>query len=86
MNSVIVFVNIFAELLQVAIIIRIVFSWINVDKDSRIYQFIRDISEPILAPFQRIIPRLWMIDFSPIVALLALDLARGLLIQILLAF
>jgi len=36
-----------------------------------------------MAPIRRAMPRTGMIDFSPIVALLALDIIRALLIRIL---
>jgi|SRR5579884_625832 len=37
-----------------------------------ILNFLRDVSEPYLRPFRRVIPSVGMFDFSPIVAMLIL--------------
>lgn len=50
----------------------IIMSWIG-GRDSAIGQVLGRIVEPYLSPFRRIIPPLGMIDFSPIVALFALN-------------
>ena len=50
-------------------------SWVPNVRESFIGEFLGKMVEPYLAPFRRIVPPLGMIDFSPIVALLALWLA-----------
>ncbi|MCA9374369.1 YggT family protein [Candidatus Peregrinibacteria bacterium] len=77
------FVSIFFDLLSFAIIARILMSWISNGGSGQIQAFLRSVTEPILSPFRRAIPRLGMFDISPIVALFCLDLLRGLLINIL---
>ncbi|MGZ7443704.1 YggT family protein [Paenibacillus sp. TH7-28] len=57
------------------IIIYIFMSWVPNVRESFIGEFLGKLVEPYLAPFRRIVPPLGMIDFSPIVALLALWLA-----------
>jgi YggT family protein len=42
-----------------------------------------DITEPVLAPIRRIVPRLGMIDISVLVALLLLSFLKSLLLQVL---
>lgn len=76
------FVSIFFDLLSFAIIARILMSWIS-GGGGRIRVFLHSVTEPILGPFRRIIPRLGMFDISPIVALIVMDLVRGLIINIL---
>jgi len=52
------------------IIIRALLSWVNPDPYNPIVQFINAVTEPILAPFRRIIPAYNIgIDLSPILAL-----------------
>ncbi len=70
------------RLLEILLIIRILLSWINHDPNNAVIKFIYDITEPILAPFRRIIPPIAMIDFSPIVAFFALDIVKSLLITL----
>jgi len=56
-------------------------SWFNAQQTSVGNLFAR-ICEPYLEQFRRIIPPLGMIDISPIVALIVLQLARAGLHQI----
>ena len=69
------FVNLFFTVLDWLIIIRILLSWFpNIDPYNPLVMLLRQITDPILEPARRIIPPLGMIDFSPIVVLLVLDL------------
>jgi YggT family protein len=55
------------------IFIRIVFSW-GVSSVNSVMRFLLLLTEPVLAPFRRLIPPLGMFDISPIVVLLLLQL------------
>lgn len=48
-------------------------SWVPSMRENVVGQFIGKIAEPYLAFFRKFIPPLGMIDFSPIVALIALS-------------
>ena len=55
------------------IIIRALLSWVNPDPYNTIVQFLYKITEPMLAPFRRLVPAYSIgIDVSPIFALLAI--------------
>ncbi len=56
------------------IIISILMSWVPSARETKIGQIIERITEPYLSFFRKFIPPLGMIDISPIVALLALQL------------
>jgi YggT family protein len=58
--------------LIVAIIIRSLMSWFPVNRDNFLVNLLQTITEPILAPLRRIIPRLDAIDLSPMVAIILL--------------
>ena len=61
--------------LYVAILARIVVSWISPGRtDNTIVALIIQITEPILAPIRRMMPRTGAFDFSPMVALILLTL------------
>lgn len=79
-NFIILFINIFFNLLIIALFIRILLSWFRVAEDNFFVQILFNITNPILLPFQKIIPPMGMIDFSPIAAFIALEIVRGLLI------
>ena len=53
------------------IIIRALISWVNPDPSNMIVQFLYKVTEPLLAPFRRLIPTYTIgIDISPIFALI----------------
>ena len=53
------------------IIIRALISWVNPDPSNVIVQFLYKVTEPLLAPFRRLIPAYTMgLDISPIFALI----------------
>lgn len=66
------------QVYSILLIIYILMSWVPSTRDTTFGQMLGKISEPYLGFFRRFIPPLGMIDISPIVALLALNLiARG---------
>ncbi|MGD7043608.1 YggT family protein [Jeotgalibacillus proteolyticus] len=60
-----------------ALIIYILLSWFPNAKESSFGQTLARICEPYLEPFRKIIPPLGMIDISPLVAILVLNIARN---------
>lgn len=54
------------------IVMRVVFSWAMVSYTNRVMRFLVDVTEPLLGPLRRIIPRLGWLDISPLVAILIL--------------
>ena len=62
-----------ANLMVIAIIARALLSWFNMDPRSPLIQALNQITEPVLEPIRRIMPRLGMIDLSPLVAILLLQ-------------
>lgn len=64
--------DILFQLLILFIIGRVILSWLPQYRYSRIGNFIFEITEPILRPFQRLIPPVGMMDLSPMVATIAL--------------
>lgn len=75
------FVDVFTELLILAILIRIILSWIRpMGSRGRFFMFLFEITEPILSVFRRVIPRIGMLDISPIAALFVIQFVRVLII------
>lgn len=78
------FVNIFGDVLIFAIFIRIILSWIKpMGSRGTFSNFLFEVTEPILSIFRRIIPRIGMIDISPIAAFLTIEILRGIIINLL---
>jgi YggT family protein len=59
------------------LMIRILGSWVPQYADTAFMRFIAYYTDPFLNVFRRIIPPLGMIDISPIVAFIALQLLEG---------
>ena len=61
--------SVLANILYVALIGRVIISWLNVSPTNPIASVIYQVTEPILAPLRRVLPRVGMLDFSPMVAI-----------------
>jgi YggT family protein len=81
-------------LLWLLILIRVLFSFAFlipyhssarkiVDALMPLYLFAERVTEPILAPIRNIMPATMGMDFSPLIALLLLELVRRLLLSLL---
>jgi YggT family protein len=68
-------------LLRVALIVRVISSWVGVSPYSRWVRWSYALTEWMLAPLRRIIPLLGGIDITPIVAYLLLGLLEGLVVR-----
>lgn len=86
MGFVIQLVDIVFEVYVWLIIARIVLSWVPHNPYNSIIRFVYEMTQPVLGIFKKIIPPIGMIDFSPIVAFLALELVRMVIIKILYFF
>ena len=67
------------------IIVRIFLTWIpSIDWSAPFFKALALVSDIILEPFRRIIPPMGGIDFSPIIALFALQFIQVALVRLLL--
>ena len=69
--------------LQIALIARVLSSWVGGSPYSKWFRWAFVLTEPILAPLRRVIPNLGMIDITPIVAYFGLMLLEGLILGML---
>jgi YggT family protein len=72
------FIGILCEVLTFTIFIRVILSWFLTEPNT-LTLILDKITEPILAPLRRIIPRAGMFDFTPMVAIIILQLIANLL-------
>jgi YggT family protein len=82
-ETIIRFVQILGNVLVIAIIIRAIVSWVMPQDSSGLTRVLLDITEPILAPIRRVLPPVGGIDFSPILALVLIQLLSNLTTQLL---
>lgn len=83
MSAIADLINIVFRLLYLAVLARILISWVNPDPYHPAVQFLYQITEPILQPIRKYMPRTGMIDFSPLVAIVLLEVARVLVLTLL---
>ena len=67
------FLQILCEALTILILIRVILSWFSPQPNNIITNIIYQITEPILTPLRRIIPRVGMFDLTPMVAIILLQ-------------
>jgi len=73
------FIRILCRVLTFAIIFRAILSWFSPRPTNILAVILYRITEPILAPLRRIIPRAGMFDFTPLIAIILLQLIYYLL-------
>jgi len=81
--TIIQLVNTAFNVLVWLIIARCILSFIRHNPHQPIIKFVYDVTEPVMAPFRRLLPSAGGIDFSPIITVLALSLIQKLVIDLL---
>lgn len=76
-------ISIVFRVLYLAILARVLVSWVNPNPYHPAVQILYQVTEPILAPIRRYLPPTGMIDFSPLVAIILLEAARLLVLSLL---
>ena len=68
-------------LYEIALIIRIVLSWVPHNPYNQAIQFLYKITDPVLNPVRRYIPTFRGIDFSPIVVFIGLGIVKKIIVS-----
>jgi YggT family protein len=71
------------SLYNLAIFLRIIFSWFGVSYSNRRMRFLVNITEPLLGPLRRLIPLVGGFDISPIVALVIIQILQRAIVGVL---
>jgi YggT family protein len=61
------------QILSMAIVIRALLSWFNLPPGNPLVNLLFDITEPVLSPLRRVVPRIGMIDITPVAAILLMN-------------
>jgi YggT family protein len=69
-------------ILKIALVVRVISSWLPISPFSRWVRWSYLLSEPILAPMRRIVPNLGGLDVTPILAYFLLNLIQSLLYRL----
>jgi YggT family protein len=75
------FISLFFNALWIALLARVLLSWVDPMGNMKISQIARELTEPILAPIRSILPSTGMIDLSPLIAFLLIQMLQTLILS-----
>ncbi|MDA1257957.1 MAG: YggT family protein [Chloroflexi bacterium] len=78
MNDLLHLIGFAMELMAFAIIARSLTSWFPTARNNPVVLILYQITDPILLPLSRVVPRLGMFDFTPMIAVIVLFTLSGL--------
>ena len=81
-NLVILFVRALSQLLVLLVIVSVILSYF-MDPYHPVRRSIDSVVEPMLAPIRRFVPLLGMLDFSPIILIILIQVLSNLIIRFL---
>ncbi len=58
------------QILWFAIFARAIISWFPIDPQGPIVKALDAVTEPVLGPLRRVVPRIGMVDITPMVAII----------------
>ena len=79
----VLFINALSQLLVLLVIISVILSYF-MDPYHPIRRSIDSVVEPMLAPIRRVVPLIGMIDLSPLILIILLQVVSNLLVSFLL--
>lgn len=68
-------------LTKFVIIAAVIMSWVSADPRNPIVQFVRNVTDPLFAYVRRYVKPIGMLDISPILVLLALQLIQAVIVS-----
>jgi YggT family protein len=82
-NFIIQILVVLLSVFELLLLARVLLSWFpNVDRSNPIIQLLYDITEPVLRPIRELLPQTGMIDFSPLILFLVIQVMMRLLIMV----
>jgi YggT family protein len=82
MDTLIIFINALQQILVLLIIVSVILSYF-MDPFHPIRRGVDRIVEPMLSPIRRIVPQVGMLDFSPLVLIILIQVVSNLLVRFL---
>ena len=76
-------VRLLFELYALVLFVRVLLSWIRVNPNNPLARIVYQLTEPLLAPIRRMLPQGGGLDFSPMVALIAVLLVEQIVLTLL---
>ena len=83
MTIFVIIIRVLCDVLAILILLRVIVSWYSPRPTNVLVIILYRLTEPLLSPLRRIIPRVGMFDFTPMVAIILLQLIRYLSLYLL---
>jgi YggT family protein len=77
------FVNVLVQALVLAIFVRVIMSWVPMRLPFGLNELVWNVTEPVLAPIRRYMPIAGGMDFSPLIALLLIQILASIILRVL---
>lgn len=71
------FVDLLFSVLTYAIFARALLSWFRLGPTNPFVRVLNDITEPVLVPLRRVVPMLGVVDITPLVAIILLQVLHA---------
>ena len=75
------FVELLFNVMTFAILARVLLSWFPMSPGNKIAVFLYDITEPVLGPIRKIVPPVGMLDLSPFIAIVLLQVLEYIILS-----
>jgi YggT family protein len=85
MTSLISLIQLAGSAISLLLIVRVALSWFSPIPTNELTRWVYRLTEPVLAPVRALLPSLGGLDFSPMLALIAIQVLERLLVQTLIA-
>jgi YggT family protein len=73
-------------IMNIVIIAAVIMSWVSADPRNPLVQFVKNVTEPMFSWVRQYVKPIGMIDLSPIVVLLLLQLLQGVVVNSLIEY
>ena len=73
MNEVAYWLGQLMQILAFAVFFRAIASWLPIDREGPVIRALEAVTEPVLEPLRRVVPTIGMIDITPMVAMIVLQ-------------
>lgn len=74
-------ISLLIQLYSFVILARVLMSWVQVDPNSPLARTLIDLTEPVLGPIRNALPPTAGLDFSPIIAIVLLQVLGQMLVM-----
>ena len=81
-NLIILFINALSQLLVLLVIVSVILSYF-MDPYHPVRRAIDSVVEPLLSPIRRVVPLIGMLDFSPLILIILVQVVSNLIIRFL---